>query len=141
MFLAGLDVSVYIDRSVDIGLVGIKLDTIGVAIVPKLLDCPVCVLSDIRLDFVSYLETELIAYDASLKAIPQPLMIQVFPDKDEDVLTFRLGHVPLHVTNIAVEEHTNALEDELLFNSLDGQDALVAIKVGSIFLNETSNPS
>lgn len=140
--LACLDVRVYIDGSVDIGLISvIKLNTIGVTIVPSFNDCTVRVLSDVSLDFVSHLETELIGDDTSLEAILQPLMIQVFPNEDENVLTLSLGHTPLHVTNIAVKEHTNALEDELFFNSLDGQNTLVAIKVSSIFLNETSNPS
>ena len=68
-------------------------------------------------------------------------MIKVLSDEDKNVFTFSLGYFPLHVTNVAIEEHTNSLKDKLLLNSFNRKNALVSVQVGSIFLDETTDPA
>ena len=64
------DVSVYINGSIDIGLLGIiELNTVGVAIIPQFHDCSVSVLTDVGLDFISYLEAELIGDETCFEAL------------------------------------------------------------------------
>ena len=64
------DVSVYINGSIDIGLIGIiELNTVGVAIVPQFHDCSISVLTHIGLDLISYLEAELIGDETCFEAL------------------------------------------------------------------------
>ena len=46
-----------------------------------------------------------------------------------------LWDAPLLFRNVAIEQHTYSLEDELGINALDTKDTLVTVEVGSIFLN------
>jgi hypothetical protein len=64
------DVGVYINGSIDIGLISIiELNTVGVAIIPQFHDCSIGVLTHIGLDLISYLEAELIGDETCFEAL------------------------------------------------------------------------
>jgi hypothetical protein len=67
---AAPDVSVHINGSIDVGLLGIiELNTVGVAIIPQFHDCSIGVLTHIGLDLISYLEAELIGDETCFEAL------------------------------------------------------------------------
>ena len=121
------------------GIISIKLDAIGVAIIPLLDDDASLPLADVGLNGAADRKAELIGDFTGLKALLQKGNIEVLANEDESALTlFTFLPSALETTR---EHHSNALEDELLVFTLDGDDTLVAVEVGTILHDETLNPA
>ena len=135
------DVGINIDRRPDVDIVFVELDAVGIALVPVLDDGAFHEFPHIGLDLVANLETKGVRNTARHKPVPEELVVEVLSDKDESRLALRFGLGPLAFVKAAGKDHSNALKDKLLVHSLDGQDTLVAIQVGTIFGDESLDPS
>ena len=58
-------------------------------------------------------------------------MIEILANEDKDVLPVSFWLGPFLIRNVTVEEHANALENELGINTFDGQDSFVTVEVGT----------
>ena len=121
------------------GIVSIKLDAKGVAIIPLLDDDAPLPLADVGLDSAADRKAELIGDFTGLKALLQKGNIEVLANEDESALTLFI-RLP-RALEISGEHHSNALEDKLLVFALDSDDTLVAVEVGTVLHDETLNPA
>ena len=120
-------------------VISIQLDAIGIAIIPLLDDDTSLPLADVGLDGAADRKAELIGDLTGGKPFLQEGNIEVLANEDESALTFFTG-LP-NALETAREHHSNALEDELLVFTLDSDDTLVAVEVGTILHDETLNPA
>ena len=120
------------------GVIGIELDAISVAIVPLLDDDASCPFADVGLDGAANRESELVGNAAGLKPLLEKGNIEVLANEDEAALTLFAG-LP-ETLEVTREHHTDALEDELLVLALDSDDALITVQICTVLHDEALNP-
>eukprot|EP00630_Chrysocystis_fragilis_P006225 CAMPEP_0197388698 /NCGR_PEP_ID=MMETSP1165-20131217/1214_1 /TAXON_ID=284809 /ORGANISM="Chrysocystis fragilis, Strain CCMP3189" /LENGTH=417 /DNA_ID=CAMNT_0042914049 /DNA_START=325 /DNA_END=1574 /DNA_ORIENTATION=- len=108
----------------------VEADAVRVALVPKLDDLSALeALLDVGQDGVANLEAELVVDFAGKEALLEFVVVEVAADEDEATLA-GLAFLPgVVAVEAALEEHVDALEDELVVHADDGEEALVPKEV------------
>ena len=133
------DVAVDIHGRPALSAAGIKLDAVGISVVPVIDNTASLPLSYIGLNGGANGEAKFRGDATGFKPLLEECGVKVLTNEDEAAVSL-LALLPLSF-KVSGEHHTDALEDKLLVFTLDGNDALVAVEIRTIFNDKSLDPA